>query len=248
MEKGKEYHNRKPRPHQYATNQLVLLEEYYFLGKNQKLSPKWSGPHEIISLKGTHNVELLVNNKKRVIVNVDLIKPYCLPPANLDNSTNQENISLKKHIQPYINSPQELENPKNSHPSDVTVSESLEDAEAPFITVTRKRGRPRKVSPLRSQSATISPTNPTTRKEKWNLPPHVTSTSSVMTRSQTRKAVQSTLSTINTKAPRNAKDPCFCGNQRLLKYHSSNCKQQMLNWVLTGDTYTTLDDWAHESE
>jgi hypothetical protein len=33
-----------------------------------------------------------------------------------------------------------------------------------------------------------------------------------------------------------------------LKNHSSNCKQQMLNWVLTGDTYTTSDDWAHETE
>ena len=22
----------------------------------------------------------------------------------------------------------------------------------------------------------------------------------------------------------------------------------MLNWVLTGDTYTTLDEWAHDSE
>jgi hypothetical protein len=236
------------------------------LGKNQKLSPKWSGPHEIISLKGTHNVELLVNNKKKVIVNVDRIKPYCLRPANLDDSTNQENISLKEHIQPHtneekegssaavslspgsINSPQVLKNPKDNHPSNVTIPDPLGDAEAPFITVTRKRGRPRKVSPVRNQPATITLTAPTTRKEKWNLPPPMTSTSSGMTRSQTKKAVQSTLSTINTKAPRNAKDPCFCGNQHLLKYHSSNCKQQMLNWVLTGDTYTTLDDWAHESE
>ena len=43
--------------------------------------------------------------------------------------------------------------------------------------------------------------------------------------------------------------PCFCGNQRILKNHSWNCKQQMLNWVSTGDPYTwTEDDWAHESE
>jgi hypothetical protein len=221
------------------------------LGKNKKLSPKWSGPHEIISLEGTHNVELLVNNKKKVIVNVDRIKPYCLPPVNLDYSTNQENISLKEHLQPQtteekegsstavplspdsINSPQVLKNPKDSPPTDITVPEPLGDTEAPFITVTRKRGRPRKVSPVRNQPATITLTAPTTRKEKWNLPPPVTSASSVMTRSQTKKAVLGALSAINTKVPRNTKDPCFCGNQRLLKYHSSNCKQQMLNWVLT---------------
>jgi hypothetical protein len=34
------------KPHSFAINQLVLLEEYNFLGKNPKLSPKWS---EIVS-------------------------------------------------------------------------------------------------------------------------------------------------------------------------------------------------------
>ena len=77
-EKGKEYHDRKAQPHNYSTHQMVLLEEYYFLGKNTKLSPKWSGPHEIVALKGTHNVELLTDKKKKVIGNMDRIKPYTL--------------------------------------------------------------------------------------------------------------------------------------------------------------------------
>ncbi len=64
-EKGKEYHDQKAKPHTYSIGQKVLLEEYYFLGKNAKLAPKWSGPHLILSLKGTHNVELLINDKKR---------------------------------------------------------------------------------------------------------------------------------------------------------------------------------------
>jgi hypothetical protein len=59
----------------------VLLEEYYFLGKNAKLAPKWSGPHLILSLKETHNVELLINDKKKVIVNVNRIKPYRIQEA-----------------------------------------------------------------------------------------------------------------------------------------------------------------------
>ena len=77
-EKGKEYHDRKAQPHNYSMHQMVLLEEYYFLGKNTKLSPKWSGPHEIVALKGTHNVELFTDKKKKMIVNVDRIKPYTL--------------------------------------------------------------------------------------------------------------------------------------------------------------------------
>jgi hypothetical protein len=47
----------------------------------------------------------------------------------------------------------------------------------------------------------------------------------------------------------NTSIPCFCGNQRLLKFHSRNCKQQVLNWASTGDPYSyTEADWAHESE
>jgi hypothetical protein len=51
-EKEKEYHDRKAKPQTYCVGQKVLLEEYYFLGKNTKLAPKWSGPHVILSLKG----------------------------------------------------------------------------------------------------------------------------------------------------------------------------------------------------
>ena len=86
-EKGKEYHDRKAQPHTYCVGQQVLLEEYYFLGKNTKLSPKWSGPHVILSLKGTHNVELLIQGKKKVIVNVDRIKPYQVPEAPVEITT-----------------------------------------------------------------------------------------------------------------------------------------------------------------
>ncbi len=64
------YFNKKAKPHSFAQNQLVLLKEYNFLGKNQKLSPKFSGPHIILMLKGTHNADLLMQNKRKVIVNV----------------------------------------------------------------------------------------------------------------------------------------------------------------------------------
>jgi hypothetical protein len=38
----------KAAPHKFLPNQLVLLDKHSFLGKNQKLAPKWSGPHKII--------------------------------------------------------------------------------------------------------------------------------------------------------------------------------------------------------
>jgi hypothetical protein len=66
--KSSDYFNKSAKPHSFAINQMVLLEEYNFLGENQKLSPKFSGPHIILSLKGTHNAEILMNNKCKVIV------------------------------------------------------------------------------------------------------------------------------------------------------------------------------------
>jgi hypothetical protein len=90
--KGKEYHDRKAKPHTYCVGQKVLLEEYYFLGKNTKLAPKLSGPHVILSLKGTHNVELLIQGKKKVIVNVDRIKPYRIPDVLSSPEAEPEDI------------------------------------------------------------------------------------------------------------------------------------------------------------
>ena len=88
-DKYKSYHDtaHKAQKHSFQIQQLVLLETYNFLGKNTKLSPKWSGPHTILALKGDHNVELLTVNNKKVIVNVARIKPYFLPNNDhIDNS------------------------------------------------------------------------------------------------------------------------------------------------------------------
>jgi hypothetical protein len=80
-QKSSQYFNKSAKPHSFAINQMVLLEEYNFLGKNQKLSPKFSGPHIILSLKGTHNAEILMDTRRKVIVNVQRLKPYYSPPS-----------------------------------------------------------------------------------------------------------------------------------------------------------------------
>jgi hypothetical protein len=69
--------NRKAEPHAFLPDQLVLLDEHSFLAKNQKLAPKWSGPHKILRLKGECNVELLLrHNNKKLITHVNRLKPY----------------------------------------------------------------------------------------------------------------------------------------------------------------------------
>ena len=66
----------KAEPHNYQIGQLVLLSENYFINKNVKLAPKWTGPHRIISLKGPCNAELKLANNRKLIVHVNRLKPY----------------------------------------------------------------------------------------------------------------------------------------------------------------------------
>ncbi len=72
----KEQHDRHAKQREFVVNQEVLLDEHSFLNKNQKLCPKFSGPHIITRLKGPFDVELLLNTGRRVIVHVNRIKPF----------------------------------------------------------------------------------------------------------------------------------------------------------------------------
>ncbi len=70
-------------PHKFLPHQLVLMDEHSFLHKNQKLAPKWSGPHKVIRLKGEANIEIqLRHNNKKVVVHCNRLKPYFLPIKN----------------------------------------------------------------------------------------------------------------------------------------------------------------------
>ncbi len=64
--------------------QLVLMDEHSFLHKNQKLAPKWSGPHRVIRLKGDANVEIqLKHNNRKTVVHANRLKPYFVANKNL---------------------------------------------------------------------------------------------------------------------------------------------------------------------
>jgi hypothetical protein len=239
-EKGKEYHDRKTKPHTYSIGQKVLLEEYYFLGKNAKLAPKWSGPHLILSLKGTHNVELLINDKKKVIVNVDRIKPYRIQkepyqpdedsrmPTTLKNATTQYEFDGEKFVSspPVTGSVNETNAPTPGESTPMPLQDEISNHPDPSLTDTRKRGRPRKVDQAKT----------TPKRNKWSLEAQAPSTSRMTTRVQVKQSPEEAIATLRTSIP------CFCGNQRILKNHSWNCKQQIFNWVSTGDPYTWGND------
>ncbi len=81
-EEAERQFNKKAEPHTFLPDQLVLLDEHSFLAKNQKLAPKWSGPHKILCLKGECNVELLLrHNNKKLITHVNQLKPYFVPKS-----------------------------------------------------------------------------------------------------------------------------------------------------------------------
>jgi hypothetical protein len=70
--------------HKFLLQQLVLLDEHSFLGKNQKLAPKWSVPHKILHLKGDCNIELqLKHNNRKTVVHANRLKPYFVASKNL---------------------------------------------------------------------------------------------------------------------------------------------------------------------
>jgi hypothetical protein len=73
---SKHYYDKNIKTQTFYKNQPVLLDEHYYLNRNQKIAPKFTGPHLVIQLKGETNVELLLNNGKTTIVHVNRIKPY----------------------------------------------------------------------------------------------------------------------------------------------------------------------------
>jgi hypothetical protein len=172
-EKTKEYFDRanKAKAHSFVNNQLVLLEEYNFLGRNTKLCPKWSGPHTIINLKGSHCVELLLQNNRKVIVNVERIKPYFFDEPddqglsttsthNSQSSTSAAPPSIIRYETEQLTPVNDLSTPSSpSSPASPVTQTSRQ------FNVPARRGRPPKTSlaappPLADVSSSSSPDVP----------------------------------------------------------------------------------------
>jgi hypothetical protein len=72
------------KPHNFSPQQFVLLDKHSFLNQNQKLAPKWSGPHKILRLKGDCNIEIqLKHNNQKTVIHANRLKPYFVASKNL---------------------------------------------------------------------------------------------------------------------------------------------------------------------
>ena len=90
MDIMKNYYDNNIKTYKFHPNQQVLLDEHYFLNRNPKLSPKYTGPHIILQLKGSTNAELLLNNGKKTIVHLNRLKPYVDHDVPRDQFSKQE--------------------------------------------------------------------------------------------------------------------------------------------------------------
>jgi hypothetical protein len=72
----KSYFDKSAMNHEYQVGQFVLMEDFNFLHKNRKLALRFSGPFRILHVKGSHNLELLLTNGRKIVVNVAWVKPY----------------------------------------------------------------------------------------------------------------------------------------------------------------------------
>ncbi len=59
------------------------MNEHSFLGENKKLTPKCSGHHKILHLKGDTRLEIqLKHNGRRTVVHANRLKPYFVASKN----------------------------------------------------------------------------------------------------------------------------------------------------------------------
>ena len=84
----------------------------------------------ILSLKGTHNVELLIQGKRKVIVNVDRIKPYQIPEVLTSPEVKPENVTktlpTSKAVYEFDGEKfVPIQNPSNLHPEKEAQSERV---------------------------------------------------------------------------------------------------------------------------
>ena len=74
--KAQKDYDKKAEPHSFVRDQLVLLEDRYFAGRNKKLSPRFTGPHRIIELKGeTDAIIKMLSSGRKTSVHVNRLKP-----------------------------------------------------------------------------------------------------------------------------------------------------------------------------
>jgi hypothetical protein len=136
-DRQKEYFDKQATHHDFHEGQFVLLDDFNFLNKNRKLAPKFSGPFKILRVKSPHNVELLLANGRKIVVNVARIKPYFSSASNSTLSSPSSNGFLHS---------------ATDNANGFLTTEAFSDSDKTFSpatltpTHTRKPGRPRNLA------------------------------------------------------------------------------------------------------
>ena len=253
--KNKTKFDEKAKPHSFAINQLVLLEEYNFLGRNQKLSPKFSGPHIILNLKGTHNAEILMKNKRKVIVNVQRLKPYFssefsdLVDSKTDfpSTSKENNKNDDLHIPPIINNANELSekviddaNELSEKVKPKTGSKSEEKMESDYDIAEN-------LNTFVFPSSDVSAPPPVKKKKGRPPGPRIPTPPPFLfqnkggigrTRSQTAKERQKEKDEKEETAVSSLmNNPLICFEKCVNNKHTKLCLRKALNFLERGDTY-----------
>jgi hypothetical protein len=84
--------------HSFNVDNLVWYEDFAPLGKNPKLTHKWSGPAKITEINDT-NARILLSNGKSKVLNVMRLKKFFSAPSepqtdNTNTQFNQENLDF----------------------------------------------------------------------------------------------------------------------------------------------------------
>lgn len=141
IDNAKIYYDKDIKPVTFYKHQPVLLDEHYYINRNQKIAPKFTGPHLVIQMKGETNVELLLNNGKTTIVHVNRVKPY-----NSRENLPQDFSKPEKGVgMPQVDDPECKQRHKTLHTKFDTPIEDEEVTVTPQIPVAEQAPRSDKV-------------------------------------------------------------------------------------------------------
>ena len=94
-------------PHSFNVDDLVWYEDFAPLGKNPKLTPKWSGPAKITEINDT-NARILLPNGKSKVLNVMHLKKFFSDKSVSQSDSDNQNVvpdTLDFNAEPKISGP-----------------------------------------------------------------------------------------------------------------------------------------------
>jgi transposase InsO family protein len=197
----KRFHDRKAQPHQFRETQWVLLDEHSFLGKNTKLAPKYSGPHQIVKVKGDHNLELKLSNGKHLVVNAERVKAYVFPPPTIEEPENWSTMNNPSEATPETKPSRQSKKKikKKLGPSNDEEGE-IEDYLAPPVRPVTDWITEEEEVHIKTEPAEVEVSAPIKRRGRppkakyWEPPPPPKpSTSTMLTRSQAAQLSQQSM-------------------------------------------------------